>query len=293
MPPRPRRRRSSRCSARARSGTRAGRRWPSTRRRRRTGATSPRTAGSCTTPKPIAPRCTTWPAGTPRRSGSWWTSGTTRRAGITASRWTTAPRSRSCSRSGRSSPRPAPGTSTPAGITEVPEASAVNVRNRSFTIAAEVEIADENAGGVLFAHGSRFGGHALYLKDGTLRYVYNFCGITEQLVVGSTPVPTGKVVLSAGFEKRGDGMPTSGTLSLYVGEEKVGGADDPHAAGQVRARGRGAEHRTRRRRSRHPGLPRPAALAADRRHRQAGARRRLREPFVDLEKEAVGAFMRD
>ena len=66
------------------------------------------------------------------------------------------------------------------GLTEVPEASAVNIRNRSFTIVAEVDVADENAGGVVFAHGSRFGGHALYLKDGTLKYVNNFCGITEQ-----------------------------------------------------------------------------------------------------------------
>jgi hypothetical protein len=35
---------------------------------------------------------------------------------------------------------------------------------------------------VLFAHGSRFGGHALYLKDNRLHYVYNFVGITEQRI---------------------------------------------------------------------------------------------------------------
>ena len=57
---------------------------------------------------------------TPRRSGSWWTSGTTRRAGITACRWTTGPRSRSCSRSGRSSPRRAPGTSIPRASPRCP-----------------------------------------------------------------------------------------------------------------------------------------------------------------------------
>ncbi len=277
LPRRPRRRRSSRCSARARSGTRAGRRWPSTRRRRRTGATSPRTAGSCTTPKPIAPRCTTWPAGTPRRSGSWWTSGTTRRASTTACRSTTAPRSRSCSRSGRSSPLPAPGTSTPAGITEVPEASAVNVRNRSFTIAAEVEIADENAGGVLFAHGSRFGGHALYLKDGTLRYVYNFCGITEQLVVGSTRIPTGKVVLSAGFEKEGDGTPdvrhpvaVRRRARRWRSRRSARSRASSRSSGEGLNVGRdGADPVTQ-------DYPGRAALAADRRHRQGGARRRLR-----------------
>ena len=163
----------------------------------------------------------------------------------------------------------------PSGITEVPEASAVNVRNRSFTIAAEVEIADEDAGGVLFAHGSRFGGHALYLKDGTLRYVYNFCGITEQLVAASSRVPTGKVILSAAFAKDGR---RHADVRHAVAVRRRGegrGADHPHAAGQVRALRRGPEHRTRRRRSRHPGLPGPAALGAARRHDPGGAGRRL------------------
>ena len=41
------------------------------------------------------------------------------------------------------------------------------------------------AEGVLFAHGSRFGGHALYVKDNRLHYVYNFVGITEQRVVAT------------------------------------------------------------------------------------------------------------
>ena len=40
----------------------------------------------------------------------------------------------------------------------------------------------EEAGGVLFAQGSRFGGHALYIKDGKLKYVYNFVGLHEQVV---------------------------------------------------------------------------------------------------------------
>ena len=59
---------------------------------------------------------------------------------------------------------------------EVPEAVAVNVRGRSFKIAAEVDVQTADAGGVLFAHGSPFGGHALYLKDGKLKYVYNYLG---------------------------------------------------------------------------------------------------------------------
>ncbi len=38
---------------------------------------------------------------------------------------------------------------------------------------------------MLFAHGSRFGGHALYIKDNRLHYVYNFVGSIEQKIVAS------------------------------------------------------------------------------------------------------------
>jgi arylsulfatase len=107
---------------------------------------------------------------------------------------------------------------------EVPEAAAVNIRNRSYTIAAEVDVQSPDAAGVLFSHGCRFGGHALYVKDRTLRYVYNFCGIAEQMIVSTGQVTTGKALLSAVFEREGDDMPTSGTLTLYIDDEEVGSA---------------------------------------------------------------------
>ena len=37
---------------------------------------------------------------------------------------------------------------------------------------------------MIFAHGSWFGGHALYVKDNRLHYVYNFVGMIEQKVDG-------------------------------------------------------------------------------------------------------------
>jgi len=43
--------------------------------------------------------------------------------------------------------------------------------HRSFSIGALVDIPDAGAEGVLFAMGSRFGGHALYVKDNRLHYV--------------------------------------------------------------------------------------------------------------------------
>ena len=51
------------------------------------------------------------------------------------------------------------------GTSPVPESVAVNVRGRSYKILADVEITDPDCSGVIFAHGSRFGGHSLFIKD--------------------------------------------------------------------------------------------------------------------------------
>ncbi len=111
-----------------------------------------------------------------------------------------------------------------SGGAEIPESVAPNIRNRSYTIAAEVDIATPEAAGVLFSQGSRFGGHALYIKDGRLKYVYNWVGEHVQTIESTEAVPLGHVVLSATFEKQNQGLPTQGTLTLHIRDEAVGSA---------------------------------------------------------------------
>jgi arylsulfatase len=111
------------------------------------------------------------------------------------------------------------------GTAEVPEQQAVNLRNRSYTIGAVVDIPGPGAEGVLFAQGARFGGHALYVKDNRLHYVNNFAGVMEQKIDGTEDVPTGQnLILSASFGKDGEDPPgvSTGILSLYHGDRKVG-----------------------------------------------------------------------
>ncbi|WP_374507172.1 arylsulfatase [Flavobacterium sp.] len=106
----------------------------------------------------------------------------------------------------------------------VPEGVAVNVRGRSYKILADVEIKDENASGVIFAHGSRFGGHSLFIKDKKLNYVYNFLGIQpEQQFISSTSLKPGKYVLGMEFnrEKTGKNGEQIGTMKLYINDQVV------------------------------------------------------------------------
>jgi len=110
-------------------------------------------------------------------------------------------------------------------VADVPESQAVNIRNRWYTIGALVDLPEPDAEGVLFAHGSRFGGHALCVKGGRLRYAYNFVGMFEQMVAATEEVPTGEnLILSASFDKDGEDLPgvATGILSLYYGDRKVG-----------------------------------------------------------------------
>jgi arylsulfatase len=106
----------------------------------------------------------------------------------------------------------------------VPEAVAVNVRGKSFKIIANVEVKDANASGVIFAHGSRFGGHSLFIKDHKLYYIYNFLGITEQKLVSTAPIMPGKYTFGMEFtkEKAGQYNESIGTAKLYINDKTVG-----------------------------------------------------------------------
>jgi arylsulfatase len=108
------------------------------------------------------------------------------------------------------------------GGAEIPESVAPNIRNRSYTIAAELDLETTEAGGVIFSQGSRFGGHALYITGGRLKYVYNWVGEHIQTIETDEALPTGHVVVSASFEREGDGLPTQGTLTLHVRDTQVG-----------------------------------------------------------------------
>ena len=99
---------------------------------------------------------------------------------------------------------PSPYAYYPGGAA-LPESVAPNIRNRSYTIAAELEIETPEASGVIFSQGSRFGGHALYLRGGKLKYVYNWLGIHVQTVEADAPSQPATSYLSASFDRENHG----------------------------------------------------------------------------------------
>jgi arylsulfatase A-like enzyme len=109
------------------------------------------------------------------------------------------------------------------GTSSIPESVAVNVRARSFKILADVEITDPKCSGVIFAHGSRFGGHTLFIKDNKLFYVYNFLGIKPEQKFISGELKPGKYTLGMEFirESAGKYQESIGTTKLYVNEKVV------------------------------------------------------------------------
>jgi arylsulfatase len=104
----------------------------------------------------------------------------------------------------------------------VPESVGANIRGRSYKILADVTTTSDSHG-VIFAHGSRFGGHALFIKDRRLYYVYNFLGIKPEQKLVSEPLAPGKHVLGAAFvrEKGGQYGESIGKAQLYVDEQVV------------------------------------------------------------------------
>ncbi|GFG69922.1 arylsulfatase [Mycolicibacter senuensis] len=104
----------------------------------------------------------------------------------------------------------------------VPEGVAADIRGRSYKIIANVDLGRE-ARGVLFAHGSRFGGHVLFIKDRKLHYVYNFLGIKPEQEFASRQLTPGKHTLGMEFVRKEAGKygESMGTTTLYIDGKAV------------------------------------------------------------------------
>jgi arylsulfatase A-like enzyme len=112
-----------------------------------------------------------------------------------------------------------------AGMGHVPTDVAPDVRSRSYTIEAHVEIGAAGCEGVLISHGDATSGYSLYVKDGRLVHDLNIGG-DHQIVVSDRTVPAGAHRLGVRVTrltrelvpKMGTGMGLSAYTLLIDGE---------------------------------------------------------------------------
>jgi arylsulfatase A-like enzyme len=110
----------------------------------------------------------------------------------------------------------------PGGV-DLPEAVAVNIRNRSFTIIADLDIKSPDTEGVIISMGSRFGGYTMFIKDDRLHYEYNFAGQQIYKFTSDQKVSEGHVLLGVEFTKMREDPKgvANGALKMYINDDLV------------------------------------------------------------------------
>jgi len=107
------------------------------------------------------------------------------------------------------------------GMSGMLEGVFINVKNRSKTITAEIEVPEGAANGTLVAQGGRFGGWSLYVQDGVPAYDYNFLGLQRSSIAGTAKLPPGRATLQFVFDYDGGGPGKGGKGTLLVNGQKV------------------------------------------------------------------------
>jgi hypothetical protein len=97
----------------------------------------------------------------------------------------------------------------------------IDVKNRSSSIVADLEIPPKGASGVILAQGGAHSGWSLYVKDSKPMFAYNFLGVVT--TIGSSErLPTGPVTVTYEFAYDGGKPGSGGTGTLSINGKRVG-----------------------------------------------------------------------
>src|SRR6202045_3423752 len=75
------------------------------------------------------------------------------------------------------------------GMGRLSENCVLNIKNKSHSVTAEIEVPEAGAEGVIIAQGANIGGWSLYAKNGKLKYCYNVAGVNYFYVEASRALP--------------------------------------------------------------------------------------------------------
>jgi arylsulfatase A-like enzyme len=108
-----------------------------------------------------------------------------------------------------------------SGMTGMMESAFINIKNRSFTITADVEVPKTKANGVIICQGGRFGGWTLYLKNARPIFTYNWVGLNSYTIAGTKPLPAGRATIRFEFNTDGGKLGAGGTGTIFVNGSQV------------------------------------------------------------------------
>ena len=108
------------------------------------------------------------------------------------------------------------------GQHRIPEGSAPDVKNKSFKVAADIEIPEGGADGMIATHGGRFCGWALYMLGGKPVFHYNVADVHHYSVAAKEKLAPGRHALVVSFDYDGGGIGKGGKVTMTVGEKAIG-----------------------------------------------------------------------
>lgn len=106
------------------------------------------------------------------------------------------------------------------GMEGILENTFLNVKNTSKTIEANVSLKGKD-NGIILCQGGKFGGWALYMKDGKPGYTYNWFGLDRYSVESAKPIDSEKATIKLTFNYDGGGIGKGGQATLFVDGKKV------------------------------------------------------------------------
>lgn len=107
-------------------------------------------------------------------------------------------------------------------LLRLPEGASPDLKHKSHTITADVEIPESGAEGMLFTQGGRFAGYGLFVKDGKLVYHYNLVGVDRYTIESTQRLSPGKAKLKAVYETDSDKPFAGADVTLFVNDQEVG-----------------------------------------------------------------------
>ncbi len=110
----------------------------------------------------------------------------------------------------------------PGALSPLPEASAPDLKNKSFSINASIEV-DDNNSGMIFTQGGNTAGWAFYMLDGAVYFSHNYIDLNRYIIKSDSKVPAGKHELKVDFAyDGGEEMGKDGSVNIYLDDKKIG-----------------------------------------------------------------------